>query len=140
MSKLSAFMSANALKIENEKFVVSKRFTDKDGNPMEWELRGINSAEDEQIRKSSTKRIPQKGRTASTEVDYNLYLSKLTTSCVVFPDLHDAELQNSYGVMGAEDLLKVMLTPGENAALIKAIQKLNGFDNAMEDLVEEAKN
>lgn len=29
-----------------------------------------------------------------------------------FPDLNDKDLQDSYGVMGADSLLKAMLTPG----------------------------
>lgn len=140
MSSLSVFMSANAAKIENAKVVVSKRFTDESGIPVEWELRGINTAEDVQIRKESTKRIVQKGRPVGADVDYDVYLSKLTARCVVFPDLHNAELQNSYGVMGADELLKVMLSPGEYAELMQEVQKLNGFDSTMEDLVEEVKN
>ena len=42
--------------------------------------------------------------------------------------------------MGADKLLKTMLKPGEYQDLLKKIQEINGFDESMEDLVEEAKN
>lgn len=42
--------------------------------------------------------------------------------------------------MGAEALLKAMLTPGEYAEYLSKIQEINGFDTAFEDLVEDAKN
>lgn len=140
MSKLQAFMSANVDRIENKKFVISNRFKDNSGKPIEWEIRAVTSAEEEQIRSVSRKRIVQNGRTENQDVDYQTYLSKLVVGCIVFPDLHDVELQNSYGVMGAEALLKAMLVPGELALLTRAIHKMNGFDRTVKDMVEEAKN
>ena len=50
------------------------------------------------------------------------------------------DLQDSYGVMGAEELLKVMLLPGEYANYLGKVQEICGFDKNMNDLVEEAKN
>lgn len=140
MSKLQAFMSAHAAKIENTKVVVSNRFTDEKGKPIEWELRGITSSEDDQIRNASFKKVMKNGRLVSEDLDYTLYLANLTSSCVVFPDLRDVELQNSYGAMGEVELLKVMLSPGEYANLAEEVQILNGFDQSDEDLEEEAKN
>ena len=64
----------------------------------------------------------------------------MATRCVVFPNLNDKDLQDSYGVMGAEKLLKEMLKPGEYQDLIKKIQEVNGFNVSMDELVEEAKN
>ena len=42
--------------------------------------------------------------------------------------------------MGADILLKTMLTAGEYAGYIEKIQQINGFDASMEELEEEAKN
>lgn len=142
MSNLSGFLAQNALKVENIKHVASKRFIGDDGKPIPWEMCCINSTEDEALRKECTKRIPVPGkRNAYTpEIDYNLYLGRLAAKCTVFPNLNDAELQNSYGVMGADALLKKMLTPGEYAEYLAKIQEVNGFDVTLEDAVEEAKN
>lgn len=142
MSDLSMFFAENAQKEENVKYVASKRFQDKSGKPMEWELCCISSKEDEDIRKSCTKKIPvpgQKGRFTS-ETDGNLYLGKLAARCVVFPNLNSTELQNSYGIMGADNLLKTMLKSGEYSDLIVKVQEINGFNESLEEEVEEAKN
>lgn len=142
MGNLSAFLAQNALKVENVKYVVSKRFVDENGEPIPWEIRCITSTEDEAIRKACTKRVPIPGKRNqfTQEIDYNLYLGKLAAACTVFPDLNDAELQDSYGVMGADVLLKTMLTPGEYVNYLTKIQEINGFDVDMQDLVDEVKN
>ncbi|MGG0718675.1 phage portal protein [Robertmurraya massiliosenegalensis] len=142
MSNLSAFLSQNAVKVENVKHVASKRFVDENKKPMKWEICGITSEEDEALRKACTRRVPVPGkRNAYTpETDLNAYLGKLAARCTVFPNLNDSELQNSYGVMGSDALLKTMLTPGEYADYLAKVQEVNGFEVSMEDLVDEAKN
>lgn len=142
MGTLTAFLAENALKVENIKHIVSKRFIGEDGKPMEWEIACINSTEDENLRKACTKRIPVPGKRGqfTMETDYNLYLGKLAARCTVFPNLDDAELQNSYGVMGADSLLKTMLTPGEYADYLTKIQEVNGFDISFDEKVDEVKN
>ncbi len=139
---LSSFLAQNAIKVDNVKYAASKRFLDADGKPMEWEIGCVTSTEDEALRKDSTKRvqIPGKKYQYTSETDYNEYLGKLAVKCTIFPNLNDAELQNSYGVMGAETLLKIMLTPGEYADYLAKIQEINGFDRETEEVVEEAKN
>ena len=64
----------------------------------------------------------------------------LAVQCVKYPDLNNAELQNSYGVMGAVTFLKTMLKPGEYQDLLKKVQEINGFDVGQDELVEQAKN
>ncbi|MFJ7971323.1 phage portal protein [Psychrobacillus sp. NPDC096389] len=159
MSNLTAFLAQNALKAEVEKHVVSKRFVepvideetgkqmvDKNGKPMtkpvEWEVGSIDSAEDEALRKLHTKRLPVPGKknVFQPTTDISSYMASLAVKCTVFPNLHDAELQKSYGVMGAEALLKTMLLSGEYAEYINIVQKVNLFDVEMEETVEEAKN
>lgn len=142
MSNLSGFLAQNALKVENIKHVVSKRFLDETGNPIPWEICCITSNEDEALRKTCTKRVPVPGKRNqyTQETDYNLYLGKLGAKCTAYPSLDDAELQNSYGVMGSDALLKVMLTPGEYADYLTKVQEVNGFEITFEDSVDEAKN
>lgn len=139
---LTAFLKENALKQENVKYVASKRFLDDEGKPIEWELCPVTSEEDEKIRRNCSRKVPAPGkRNQFTEdFDYNRYLGLLTARCTVFPNLNAAELQDNYGVMGADQLLKVMLMPGEYADYLKEVQKINGFESSMEELVDEAKN
>ena len=142
MGDLSCFLSQNAVKAEHEKYVASKRFLGPDKKPVEWEIKAISSKEDEALRKESTKRVSVTGKKGqyTQETDYNLYLGKLAAECTVYPNLNDKELQDSHHVMGADGLLKAMLTAGEYAGYLERIQQVNGFDITLEEQVEEAKN
>lgn len=142
MANLTGFLAQNAIKFENIKYVASKRFVGDEGKPLEWEIKSIPSTEDEALRKACTKRVPIPGKRNqyTSETDYNLYLGKLAATCTVYPNLDDAELQNSYGVMGSDSLLKTMLMPGEYADYLTKIQEVNGFEVTFEEAVEEAKN
>ncbi len=139
MSGLNAFLSQNAIKAENEKHIISDRFVDEKGNPIHWEIRALTAEEDEALRKSCTKKIRNKG-IITQETNYEEYMAKLIVECVVFPNLRDKELQESYGVLGADKLVKKMLTSGEYAELLEKVQEVNGFDVGMDELVEEVKN
>ncbi|QEH69914.1 phage tail assembly chaperone [Cellulosilyticum sp. WCF-2] len=142
MSGLSVFFAENVEKNKVVKYVASKRFKDEKGNPVEWQIGCVTSDEDEAIRKSCTRKVPIPGKKNAymPETDFESYLGKLAVRCITYPNLNDVELQNSYGVMGADKLLKTMLKPGEYQDLLKKIQEVNGFDETMEDMVEEAKN
>lgn len=135
---LSGFFRENVIKPENIKYVVSNRFLDENKKPIEWELKPITSKDDEDLRKRAMQKLrPQNGQ---YEFDQNKYVSLLAAACTVCPDLNDADLQDSYGVMGAEELLKIMLLPGEYADYLGKIQEICGFNKNMNDLVKEAKN
>ena len=58
---------------------------------------------------------------------------------VVFPDLLNAELQNSYGVRTPEELIGKMLLPDEFDRLIDEIKNVSK-DEAPEVLEAQAKN
>lgn len=143
MSGLSVFFASNVNQEKVVKYPASRRFVDPATHKaVEWEIGCIDADEDEAIRKSCTKKVPIPGKKNAymPETDFESYLGKLAVRCIKYPNLNDMELQNSYGVMGADKLLKSMLKPGEYQDLLKKIQEVNGFDASMEDLVEEAKN
>ena len=145
---LTGFLAENALPIENIKYAASPRFLseelDEQGNrkPILWEIKTITGTEDEALRKSCAKRVPVPGKKNQyqKETDYDMYLGKLAVACTVFPNLDNAELQDSYKVKGAEALLKTMLTPGEYANYSSKVQEVCGFDTALEEDIETAKN
>lgn len=136
MGGLAAFLRGNAGQVANRQLVLGTRFVTEDGSAAVWELRGITAAEDEALRVGC--RVT--GGAGRGETDYALYLGRLAAACVVTPDLDDAALQDSYGVMGSDVLLKTMLTPGEYSELLGQVQALCGFDVTMEQKVCEAKN
>ncbi|MEC0232272.1 phage tail assembly chaperone [Paenibacillus alba] len=140
MSDISAFLAGNVSTETTEDVIVSERFKGKDGKPVAWVLRSITEEENDAIRKAATKRSKGKGGQQVTEIDQTEYLSRMAVASVSFPNLKDAELQKSYGVLGAETLIRKMLLAGEYANLILKVQEINGFDKDINELVEEAKN
>lgn len=142
MSGLSAFLKQNAVQVENIKYVASPRFQDSDGKPIPWEIKCITSAEDESLRSSCVKQVPTPGKRGQymQETDINKYLGRLAAACTVFPELKDKELQDSYHVVGEDNLIKAMLNAGEYADYMAKIQEVCGFDRSLQDDVDEAKN
>ena len=139
MSDLRVFFAENAGTEASEEFIVSARFKSKDGIQVPWKLRSMTEAENEECRKAATKRVKGKNGALVPETSADEYMAKLVVASVEFPNLKDSELQKSYGVFGAENLLRKMLLPGEYAALVGKVQELNGFDRSSADLVEEVK-
>lgn len=141
MSDFTVFMAGNAQKAETVKYAASKRFVVKN-KPVEWELKAIDSDMDEAIRKECTKKIPVAGKRGqyTQETDTDKYIAKMCVACTVYPNLNDAELQDSYGVKSADALLRKMLLPGEYTEYKAKVMEINGYDMSMEELVEEAKN
>ena len=140
MSNLEAFFAQNVKRDIIEEVIISDRFKDKNGKPIAWKIRAISEEENEQIRKASTQIVKGKGGQRTPEIQPEVYLAKVAVASVVFPDLKNADLQKSYGVIGAEDLLKKMLLSGEYAKLLEKVQEINGFDKDINELMDEVKN
>jgi hypothetical protein len=140
MGSLQAFFAQNVKLDIVEEVIVSERFKDENGNPIPWKIRAITEGENEQIRRAATHVTKEKGGRRNIEIQPDVYLAKVAAASVVFPDLKNADLQKSYGVMGAEDLLKKMLLAGEYAALVQKVQEVNGFDRDINELMDEVKN
>lgn len=142
MGDLSAFLATNAKKMPLKEVIISDRFTDSEGAPVPWQIKPISAKEDIAIKKRCTYKEQIKGKRGQYEekLDSDKYVYLLTASCVVFPTLKDAELQQSYGVEGEVELLSTMLSSGEMVRLLNAVQEINGLDEDFEDKVEEVKN
>lgn len=141
MSNFSKFMKANKIQKENVMHPVTKSLTDENGEPLLWEIKPLTTKEDEAIRESCTIEVPVKGKPNMyrPKTDMIKYQTKLMCAAIVSPDLNNVELQNSYGVMTPEELLKEMVdSPAEYNDLMVFVQKLSGFKTLQED-VNDAK-
>jgi len=140
-SNLSAFLKPNVKQIENVKFIASKRFTDDKGKPVEWEIGCISAEEYAKIRNSSIRNVPVPGKRNqfTQQFDTTRFQSEVCAKCTVFPDLNDAELQNSWGVLSAPSLIAAMLIGGEFDDYVAKVFEINGF-RSDEELTKEAKN
>ncbi|SCY93248.1 phage tail assembly chaperone [Alkaliphilus peptidifermentans] len=140
MNDLQLFFAQNVESDIVEEFVVSERFKNKEGKAVSWKIKAITEAENETIRKSATKLTKGKNGIKVPETSPEEYLSKLIVASVVFPNLKDAQLQKSYGVIGSDELIKKMLLAGEYSSLVEKIQKTNGFNVDINEIVDEVKN
>lgn len=140
MGELSYFLKENKVKRENLKIAVTKSIVDENGVPVEWEFRALTTAEDEQLKESFIKETKDKKGRVYHNVDRAAYFPAALARSCVYPNLNNAELQDSYGVRTAEDLLKKLVDlPGEYSKLVEEFAKYNGFDSEGAD-IEEAKN
>lgn len=143
MSKFSQFMKANKIIKVNERHCVTKSLCDNNGQPLEWEFRHITSAENERIKDDCMVDVPIDGQPNAYRPKFktNLYNQKLIAASVVYPDLYDAELQDSYDVKTPEELLLALVDdPGEFNDLVLYVQKFQGFNISFNDKVNTAKN
>ena len=109
--------------------------------PFPFVLRSITQEENKELEKScEKKKFNPKTKQTEVETDRNLYVSRLLVTCCVEPNFKSTDLQARFGVMGVEALAEKLLTPGQYSNLMLAVQELNGFDDDINDLVEEAKN
>lgn len=137
MSGLSAFLKENKKESKTMKIVASKAFVGEDGKPIEWEIRQMKSRELSRLRKECS--TVRKG--GNVDVDTVKFNSMLASICTVYPNLNDKELQDSYGVMGADTLIVEMLdVAGEYENYVSAIMRFSEMKISDSDLVEEAKN
>ena len=101
--------------------LLTERLT-ADGGRMLFRIRPMSQRENEEIWKRSGE-------------DAKRYESMVLAESVVFPDLKDAALQDSYGVAGAERLLGKLLLAGEYDCLRKAVEEINGGEGECIDCI-----
>lgn len=138
---LKAFMREEFLRREPVKYAASSRLTDESGAPIEWELRVLTNDEVEAILDRHTRRVPIKGtRQYQKETDTEAVFMDMALASVVFPNLNDGDLQAFYSAVGAEHLLKKILTPGELTDLLLAVQQACDYDTGMGEKIKTVKN
>lgn len=103
---------------------------DEAGQPQLWELAPLCAADVQRLLAEPGRETGKPGR----------LLLQLLAESVVWPDLQEAELQDSWGALGAEQLLLRMLSPGEFAALQRAFVELNLQGRGLGEQVAQAKN
>ncbi len=143
MSKFSRFMKQNKIKKENTTFAPTKSLLDENGEPVKFVIKPLTTKENEDIREACTVDIPVTGKPNMFRPKLNTskYLAKMLCACIIEPYLFDKELQDSYGVMTPEDLIREMIDdPGEYQDFAVFVQNFNGFNVTLEDKVNDAKN
>ena len=140
MKDLKFFLKQNTIPVENQEVEVSKRFKDDAGNTVKFEIKSISNEMDDALRKQNTRQVKKAKGVVVPELDQQKYFVDLVLKSLVYPDLDDKELQDSWGVMDSKELINAMLLPGEYTALLQEVQKINGWDLNVEDIKDEVKN
>lgn len=135
---LKSFLNKENKGNETFEYVPTQKFKDENGKAIPWTFKKLNIDEYETIRDECTSiNFADKGKTKFNNALFN---KKIVCNSVVEPNLNNAELQDSYGVKRAEDLVtKLFDNAGEYYNLLAYLLEVNGFKNLGED-VEEAKN
>lgn len=143
MSDLSRFLKKNKKLKENVQYAVTKSLTDEKGQPLLWKIRPLTSKETNRLTDECTfqEQVPGKPNVFRNKINSTKLLQKMMVASVVFPNLNDKDLQDSYGVMTPEELITEMVDdPGEYNNFGKYLNELNGFNEGINEKVEEAKN
>ncbi len=136
-----AFMAENAVRYNEARYVVSQRFKDEKGEPIAWRFRILSEDENSKLLAQCRRRVTDiKTRQTTVETDSDKYNDLLIQSCVIYPNLNDEALQESYGAVGAAELARKMLLPGEYADLLLALTEASGFDGGMAGKIKLVKN
>lgn len=133
MSKFNAFMKGNVKEQETVKLKL-----DRFEEPIE--LRPLTSGEADKINDRCFVNKPGKKGKQERVFDVVKYNRGINTASIVYPDLNDAELQESYGVRGAENLFSEMFLLGEAAQILEKVTEISGIGGSLNEDIEEAKN
>ena len=133
MSKFKAFLKGNVKPYENVELKL-ERFDE----PLV--LRPLTAGEADAINERCFKFRPGKGGKMERVFDVVRYNREFCVASIVYPDLNDRELQESYGVLGADKLFAEMFLLGEANQILEKVTEISGLDKTMDEEVEEAKN
>lgn len=136
------FMKKNKAVKENTFYPATASLCDENGKPLEWEIRALTTKESEKIREQCTVDIPISGKPGMYRQKItDKYIPSLICAAVVYPDLHNAELQDSYSVKSPQELILEMVdNPREYSALLQFVQSYSGIMSTLADEIAEAKN
>ncbi|WP_307893976.1 phage tail assembly chaperone [Bacillus swezeyi] len=138
---LSFFMPGQTVEAEEIKVPISKRFVDKKGNVIPFVFKPITTERIDELEKENTTYKNIKGRGRVKDLDTQRFYARIAIESTIYPDFRTKELREAYKTADPVEVAKRVLSVGGEYAnwLNKAIE-INGFEDDLEDLEEEAKN
>lgn len=137
---LTAFLKNNVEIVNQVEYVASNRIKAGD-EPVAWKINVLQNKVIDKLRNRYTKMIKD-GKTGVTreKFDSQGFNDAMLLESIIYPNLDDMELQDSWGVNDPLELVKAMLTPGEYADLLNAVVEAQGFEVGMDEKVRAVKN
>lgn len=133
MSKFQAFLKGNVKEVENAKLKL-----DRFDEPLE--IRPLSSGEADRINELCFVNKTGKGGKQERVFDIVKYNREICVASLVYPDLNDSELQESYEVRGADNLYSRLFLLGEANQILEKVTEISGIGKSIDDDIEEAKN
>ncbi|MCR8981572.1 phage tail assembly chaperone [Brevibacillus laterosporus] len=127
---------------EFEDAEVVERMVKLAGKEKKMQFKPISAAKGGELRKSCRKVTHHKGA-KQVYTDHDAFVAKMIIETTVNPDFKNKELQDSWGVIGADNLLAAMKTKmsdGEYNQLAAVVSDINGYDEEVDEMAEEIKN
>jgi hypothetical protein len=136
MTTLTEFLLAHPVDNLEDSVAVSKRLKDKKGNLLKFKIKPMQQEEYLSYQEQCT--ILKKGG----KIDFNTrrFNELLILNHTVDPNFRDAELIKSAGCTTPQQLLNKLLLAGEIQVLSEHIRNISGFEDSIDDLVDEVKN
>ncbi len=130
MSALLEFLAANDVSDITEEVKVSNRFPEK------FKIKALTQSKFNEIQKKCQSRVNKDGASFDT--------GKFNMNCIlegcVYPNFSDVGFVNTLKASTPTEAITKCMLPGEITDLAKAILSLSGFDDDINDDIEEAKN
>ncbi|MBD2846190.1 XkdN-like protein [Paenibacillus sp. IB182496] len=136
MSNLQQFLNAHPIDNLTDEVVISERFKGEDGKRLKFKIKAMSNRDFDDIRRQSMEIRKNK----KVELDLQKFNSAIIINHTLEPDFKDAASIQATGSLNPEEYLNKVLLAGEIAELSMQIQRLSGFDQDMDELVNEAKN
>lgn len=119
-----------------KKIAVSNRIADENGNPFLFTIRGLNTQEYDNIRNSSNI-ITKDGKPS---FNTSIFCIELIIESTIEPNFKKVDTYKELGFTSPQDYVKGVFLAGEIDTYVACIQKFNGFNTNIDDLIKEAKN
>jgi len=132
VGKFKSFLKGNVKEIENVSLKLD-RFEEA------IILRPLSSGEADKINERCFKNKPGKNGKQERVFDGVKYSRELAVASIVYPDLNDQELQESYETRGADNLYSKMFYLGEANQILEKITDISDSVKSMDEEIEEAK-
>lgn len=152
VASISAFMRPELKEETIVEVPGIKTFCDENGEPVPFKIRALTTSDLEMIRKGCRNRKIAKDNRGkpifnsgviqySEDYDNSAMSNEMIAKALVFPDLHNQELIDFYGVHSAVDVApKLFSRLDDYSYIIGKIQEVSGITDDGDEIIEDAKN
>ena len=133
---LTDFLLANPVDNIIQEVVVSKRLKDENGELFKFKIKPM--LHEQYLSYQEQCMVPKKGG----KIDFNTrkFNQLLVLNHTEYPNFRNAEFLQQAGCRTPEQALNKLLLAGEISMLAEQIRQVSGFEDSLDDLVDDAKN